>query len=86
MAIRESFLHKIWRCGILWHGTSELAAKVSSAKLYFSVREGFLPQNVLAIQYVLTTLADPQALNPHAQMINWPRNEATYTVIHCQLL
>ena len=52
MAIRVSFLREIWRCGILWHGTSELSAKVFSVKSYFSaIRESFLPRKFPAIPY-----------------------------------
>ena len=53
MAIRESFLHKIWGYGVLWSSTSEQSAKVFSTKTVFSsIREGFLPRKFPAIQYI----------------------------------
>ena len=35
VAICESFLHKIWSCGVLWHGKSEQSTKPFSAKIAF---------------------------------------------------
>ena len=48
MAIRESFLRKIWGHGVLWHGTSEQSVKVFSAKIAFFTNS---PSKVPAIQY-----------------------------------
>ena len=33
VAIRKSFLHKIWERGVLWHSKSEQSVKVFSAKI-----------------------------------------------------
>ena len=53
--IRESFLCKIWGCGILWHGMSEQSAKVFSAKSVFSpICKSFLPRKFPTIRYFLT--------------------------------
>ena len=35
VAIHESFLCKIWGCGVLWCGTSEQSVKVFSMKIIF---------------------------------------------------
>ena len=44
VAIHESFLHEIWRFGIIWRAKSEPSAKVFSMKIYFSpIHGGFLP-------------------------------------------
>ena len=35
VAIRESFLHEIGGCGVLWHDKSEQFTKIFSAKIMF---------------------------------------------------
>ena len=56
VAVCESFLHEIWRCGILWRGTSKQSTKVCSTKIiFFTDSRKFSPSKVSRYTVIIGT-------------------------------